>query len=75
LRYAYLLLLLALLGLPFAGLGAILFSPLVAASAFGLSLMTPSPRNRIISMVLIVLSGSLWLCGLLLGVILIVHVI
>lgn len=75
LRNAYRWLWIALLGLSLAGLGAILFAPLAAVSAVGLYLTASSKANRIHSMVVIILSGGLWLCGLLLAVILLVHLI
>ena len=65
----------ALFGLPLAGLGALLFAPLAAVYAIGLYLKTPSDANRVHSLLVIMLAGCLWLCGLLLGVILLVHVI
>jgi hypothetical protein len=75
LQSAYRWLSLAFLGLPLAGLGAILFAPLAAASALGLYFKTASRTNRVYSLVVIMLSGGLWLVGLLLGVILLVHLI
>jgi hypothetical protein len=75
LQSAYRWLALAFLGLPLAGLGAILFAPLAAASAIGLYFRTASRTNRVYSLVVIMLSGGLWLVGLLLGVILLVHLI
>jgi hypothetical protein len=66
---------LAALGLLPAGLGAIVFAPLAGLTAFRLNLLPLSRQNRIHSLLLIILSGGLWLCGLLLGVILLVHLI
>jgi hypothetical protein len=75
LQSAYRWLWMAFLGLPLAGIGAIVFAPLAALAAIGLYFKTSSKTNRIYSMVVILLSGGLWLVGLLLAVILIVHLI
>ena len=75
LQSAYRWLWLAFLLLPLAGIGAIVFTPLAAAAAVGLYLKTSSKTNRIYSLVVILLSGGLWLVGLLLAVLLLVHVI
>jgi len=75
LRQTYLWLGIALLGLPFAGLGAMVFAPLAAAWAIGMNIKSTSRTKRIHSFVVIMLSGGLWLCGLLLGVILLMHMI
>jgi hypothetical protein len=74
-RWAQRFLWLALLGLLPAGLGAMLFAPLAAFSALGLNLTPMTRSSRILSLVLILLSSGLWLCGLLLGVILLMHLI
>jgi hypothetical protein len=73
LQSAYRWLWMAFLGLPLAGIGAIVFAPLAAIAAIGLYFKTPSKTNRIFSLVVILLSGGLWLVGLLLAVILLVH--
>lgn len=73
LRWAYRWLWMAILGLPFAGLGAMVFAPLAAASAIGLHIRSSSRVNRTLSLIVIILSGGLWLVGLLLGVILLAH--
>jgi len=65
----------AFLGLPLAGLGAILFTPLAAAEGIGLYFKTSSKTNRIYSLMVVLLSGGLWLIGLLLAVILLVHLV
>jgi F0F1-type ATP synthase membrane subunit c/vacuolar-type H+-ATPase subunit K len=65
----------AFLGLPLAGLGAVVFAPLAAGAAMSLYLRQPSGKNRILSLVVILLAGGLWLVGLLLGVILLMHLI
>lgn len=75
LQQAYHWLGLAFLGLPLAGLGAIIFAPLAAAAAFRLYLQAASNANRIYSMTVILLAGGLWLVGLLLAVILLVHIL
>ncbi len=75
LQNAYRWLRAAFLGLPLAGSGAILFAPLAAAAAIGLYFKAASKTNRIYSLVIIILSGGLWLVGLLLVVILLVHLI
>jgi F0F1-type ATP synthase membrane subunit c/vacuolar-type H+-ATPase subunit K len=75
LQSAYRWLWMAMLGLLLAGLGAMVFAPLAAVSAIGLNLRHPSRLIRIKSLVVLILSGSLWLCGLLLCVILLVHMI
>ncbi len=64
---------LAALGLLPSGLGAIVFAPLAGLSALRLSFSPLSRTERIHSLVLILLSGSLWLCGLLLSIILLAH--
>jgi hypothetical protein len=75
LQNAYRWLMAAFLGLPLAGIGAILFAPLAAAAAIGLYFKASSKTNRIYSLVIIILSGGLWLVGLLLAIILLVHLI
>jgi hypothetical protein len=75
LQNAYRWLGLAFLGLPLAGIGAIVFAPLAAASALKLYFNTASTTNRIYSLVVILLAGGLWLVGLLLAVILLMHLI
>ena len=73
LQSAYQWLWMAFLGLPLAGIGAIVFAPLAALAAIGLYSKTPSKTNRIFSLVVLLLSGGLWLVGLLLAIILLVH--
>jgi len=73
LQTAYRWLWMALIGLLLAGLGAMVFAPLAAVAAIGLYLRHPSKSIRIKSLVVLILAGSLWLCGLLLCVILLVH--
>jgi len=79
LQHAYRWLWMAFLGLALAGLGALVFAPLAAISAVALNLIHPSRHSfrayRIQSLLVLILSGSLWLCGLLLFVILLVHII
>ena len=75
LQSAYRWLWLAFLGLPLAGIGALVFTPLAAAAGAGLYLKTSSRTNRIYSLVVILLSGGLWIVGLLLAVIFLVHLI
>jgi F0F1-type ATP synthase membrane subunit c/vacuolar-type H+-ATPase subunit K len=75
LQKAYQWLKIAILGLPLAGIGALLFAPLAAASAIGLYIEKPSKTNRIYSLVVLILASSLWLFGLLIGVILLIHLI
>jgi hypothetical protein len=75
LQRAYRWLWMAFLGLLLAGIGALVFAPLAAASAIGLYIETSSKTNRIYSLVVLMLSASLWLFGLLISVILIIHVI
>ena len=74
LQKAYRWLWLALLSLPLAGLGGIVFAPLAAAAAVQLYYKAPTRANGIHSLVIIVLCGSLWLVGMLLGAITLVHV-
>jgi hypothetical protein len=52
-----------------------LFAPLAAVSAIGLNLTPMTRSSRILSLVLILMASGLWLCGLLLGVILLMHLI
>jgi len=75
LQSAYRWLWAALLGLPLAGIGGIVFTPLAAVAGVSLYRKTSSKTNRIYSLVVIILSGGLWLVGLLLGVILLVHLV
>ena len=75
LQKAYRWLFMALLGLLLAGLGAMIFGTLAAAAAIGVNFKPISKADRIRSLVVIILSGGLWLCGLLLGVILLVHLV
>ncbi len=64
---------LAAIGLLPAGLGALLFAPLAGLSALGVSFSPLSRSERIHGLVLVLLSAGLWLLGLLLGIILLVH--
>jgi len=74
-RWAQRWLWLALFGLLSAGLGTMLFASLAAFSAIALNFQ-PIPRStRILSLVLVLLAGGLWLLGLLLGVILLMHLL
>jgi hypothetical protein len=75
LQLAYRWLWLALFGIIPAGLGAIIFAPLAGLTALSMNFGSTSRSNRIHSLVLIILSGGLWLFGLLLSVILLVHLI
>jgi hypothetical protein len=79
LQHAYRWLWMAFLGLALAGLGALIFAPLAAISAIALSLTHTSKQSSkaysIHSLLVLILSGSLWLCGLLLFVILLVHIV
>jgi hypothetical protein len=75
LQKAYRWLGLACLGLLLAGLGAMVFASLAAVAAVGLNLQPISRNDRIRSLVVLMLAGGLWLGGLLLGVILLVHLI
>jgi len=75
LQIAYRWLFMALLGLLLAGLGAMVFATLAAVAAIGANFQPLSKADRIRSLVVLILSGGLWLGGLLLGVILLVHVI
>ena len=75
LQKAYHWLWMACLGLLLAGIGGMVFAILAAAAAIGLNLQ-PIPRvDRIRSLVVLLLSGALWLGGLLLGAILLLHII
>jgi len=75
LQKAYRWLGLACLGMLLAGLGAMVFASLAAVAAVGLNLQPISRNDRIRSLVVLMLAGGLWLGGLLLGVILLVHLI
>lgn len=75
LQKAYRWLWMACLGLLFAGIGAMVFAILAAVAAIGLNFQ-PIPRvDRIRSLVVLLLSGALWLGGLLLVAILLLHII
>jgi len=74
-QLAYRWLWLALLGIIPAGLGAIIFAPLATFTALSINIGGTSRSNRIHSLMVIILSGALWLFGLLLGIILLVHLI
>jgi hypothetical protein len=63
------------LGLLLAGLGAMIFATLAAAAALALNSQPISKSDRIRSLVALLLAGGLWLGGLLLAVILLVHLI
>jgi hypothetical protein len=65
----------ALFGLLLAGLGAMLFATLAAFAALGVNLTPISRSDRIRSLVVLLLSGALWLVGLLLAVIFLVHLV
>jgi hypothetical protein len=75
LRSAHRWLWVALAGLLLAGLGAVLFAPLAASSAILLNLKPVSKAVRIQSLIVVIMSSSLWLVGLLLGVVFLVHMI
>jgi hypothetical protein len=75
LRKAYRWLWMACLGLLFAGLGAMVFATMAAAAALGFNLQPISRTDRIRSLVILLLSGALWLGGLLLGAILLLHIL
>jgi hypothetical protein len=75
LRQAYYWLWLALFGLLFAGLGAMVFATLAALAALGANCTPISRSDRIRSLVVLLISGGLWLGGLLLGVIFLVHLV
>jgi len=65
-------------GLPWAALSrdrAMVFAIMAAAAALGLNFQPISRADRIRSLVVLLLSGALWLGGLLLGAILLLHVI
>lgn len=70
---AYRWLWLAVFGLLLAGLGAIVFAPLAAVSAIRLNMELPSKSHRIHSLMVVILAACVWLVGLLLSVILLVH--
>jgi sterol desaturase/sphingolipid hydroxylase (fatty acid hydroxylase superfamily) len=75
LNKAYRWLWLACLGLIIAGIGAMLFATLAAAAVLGLNFQPISKADRIRSLVVLLISGALWLGGLLLGVILLLHIL
>jgi len=75
LQRAYRWLWLACLGLLLAGLGALLFASLAAAAAVGLNFQPISRNDRIRSLVILILASGLWLGGLLLAAVLLVHLI
>jgi sterol desaturase/sphingolipid hydroxylase (fatty acid hydroxylase superfamily) len=75
LRKAYRWLWMACLGLLLAGLGAMVFAMLAGAAALGLNFQPITKADRIRSLVVLILSSVLWLGGLLLGAIFLVHLI
>jgi hypothetical protein len=75
LQKAYRWLRIALFGLLLAGLGAMVFTTLAAITAISVNFKPISKEDRIRSFVVIILSGGLWLLGLLLGVIFLVHLV
>lgn len=75
LRQAYHWLWLALFGLLLAGLGAMVFATLAAFAALGANFNPISRSDRIRSLVVLLLSGGLWLGGLLLAAIFLVHLV
>jgi hypothetical protein len=75
LQKAYHWLWMACLGLFLAGIGAMVFAIMAAAAALGLNFQPISHADRIRSLVVLLLSGALWLGGLLLGAILLLHIL
>jgi len=75
LQKAYRWLWMACLGLFLAGVGAMVFAIMAAAAALGLNFQPITRADRIRSLVVLLLSGALWLGGLLLGAILLLHII
>ena len=75
LQKAYSWLWMACIGLLLAGLGAMMLAMMAAAAALGLNLQPISRADRIRSLVVVLLSGALWLGGLLFVAILLVHII
>ena len=75
LRSAHRWLWVALAGLLFAGVGAVLFAPLAALSAIRLNFKPVSKAVRTQSVIFLIISSFLWLLGLLLAVVFLVHVI
>lgn len=75
LQKAYRWLWLAGLGMLLAGLGAMVFASLAAIAALALNFQPISRNDRIRSLVVLTLAGGLWLGGLLLGAILLMHLI
>jgi hypothetical protein len=75
LQKAYRWLRIALFGLLLAGLGAMVFATLAAITAISVNFKPISKEDRLRSFVVIILSGGLWLLGLLLGVIFLVHLV
>lgn len=75
LQRAYRWLGLALFGLLLAGLGAMVFASLAALAALRLNFTPISRADRVRSLVVLLLAGGLWLGGLLLAVIFLMHLV
>lgn len=74
-RWAQTWLWLSLAGLLTGGLGTMMFAPPAALFAIALNFQTIPRSTRILSLVLLMAAGGLWLLGLLLGVILLMHLL
>jgi hypothetical protein len=75
LRLTYLCLCLAFTGLMLAGFGALLYAPLAVFFALALNIRPTSRQVRIHSLILVMLASGLWLIGLLLGSIFVMHLV
>ncbi len=75
LQRAYRWLWLALFGLLLAGLGAMIFASLTALAALRLNFTPITRADRVRSLVALLLAGGLWLGGLLLAVIFLMHLV
>ncbi|HEX2996399.1 MAG TPA: hypothetical protein VHP14_16355 [Anaerolineales bacterium] len=75
LKPAYRLLLMAVFGLLLAGLGALVFAPLAALAAIGAGLSPQSRAERVGSVIVLMLSGLMFLTGLFFSYLFVLHVI
>jgi hypothetical protein len=75
LKAAYRLLTLAIFGLLLAGIGTLIFAPLAALAALGTGTSLRSRAERVSATLVVILSGVLFLLGLFLGYIFLIHLL
>ena len=66
---------LAALGLLFSGLGTLIFAPLAMVAILYVSSQPLSSADRMRGVILIVITGGLWVCGVLLSMLLLFHLL